>query len=359
MFLRAIYCLAACLLIGVEQQAQADLDSTIPVVDMRDFYNPTTKQQFVDQVSQALHEVGFFAVVNPDIDQEALEKGYAASRFFFNSPLALKNEIHDPALNGQRGYVHSEKAQGYKAKDHKEFIHIGKNQNLWPAWMDLKTPMEGLMAALDKQAESLERAFALAIGEEEEFFVKMTREGECLLRTLHYPANPAEGVFWAAKHTDIDLFTILPVASEEGLQIFHEGKWINVVVPPNAFIVNGGDKMQNLTNGFFKSALHQVVSKPNCERFSIVYFIHQRLDDPCDPTAKCIAMTGGVQRYPNATSLELLACRLRELGLASPSLLEFESKCGIMDRVKALVDAGVAAPPVQLTYDIWMKSQSK
>lgn len=343
----------------VNAQGNTGFQSTIPVVDMKEFYNPATKQKFVDQVAKALHEVGFFAVINPEIDMKALEQAYQASQTFFSSSDARKNEIYKPSLNGQRGYVPSETAQGQRAKDFKEFVHVGRTANLWPQWMDLKNPMEGLISTLDHHSEALQRAFAIAIGENEDYFIKITKQGECLLRALHYPKNPSPGTFWAAKHTDIDLFTILPMATEEGLQVFHNGTWIDVKVPPNAFIVNCGDKLQNLTNGYFKSSLHQVVSKPNVERYSIVYFVHPRDGDAVDPTAKSIALTGGVQRYPQATSLELLASRLRELGLASPELLKFERDSGIMKRIQVLVEANTAAAPVKLTYDLWLKNQSQ
>lgn len=331
--------------------------ATIPVVDMNDYNNPKTKQKFIDAVAKALHEVGFFAVINPGIDQEALDEAYSASYQFFQGALEEKNEIFAPHLHGQRGFFPSETAQGFKEKDYKEFVHIGKKGNLWPSWMELKDPMETLMRVLDHHSEALQRAMALAIGESEDFLVEMTREGECLLRLLYYPRNPAPGTYWAAKHTDIDLFTILPMATEEGLQIFHDGKWIDVKVPPNAFIVNGGDKLQNLTNGYFKSSLHQVVSKPDIERYSIVYFVHPRNEDCMDPTPSCIAMTGGVKRYPDATSFELLATRLRELGLAGPDLVQWEQECGIMDRIKELVESGNAAEPVKKTYMLWSGSQ--
>lgn len=362
MLLRMICCLTFCLFMSasphIEAKEESTFPSTIPVVDMNEYNDITTKQTFVDKVAQALHEVGFFAVINSNIDMAALERAYQASQDFFNSPIERKNEIYDPKLNGQRGYVPGETAQGYKAKDFKEFVHIGRKDNLWPLWMELQEPMEELIATLDHDSEILQKVFALAIGEEEDFFIKMTKSGECLLRALHYPKNPSPGLFWAAKHTDIDLFSILPMATEDGLQIFHEGTWINVRVPPNALIINGGDKLQNLTNGYFKSCLHQVVSKPNVERYSIVYFIHPRNQDSMSPTEHCITLTGGVQRYPQATRLELLACRLRELGLASPALLEYEKESGIMERITKLVEEGIAAEPVQLTYALWLKGQS-
>ncbi len=347
----AALALGTCL--GFCEKTSEAFESTIPVVDLNDFYNPETKQAFVDEVAKALHEVGFFAVINPNIEITTLLNAYKASQDFFAHSTEDKEQIFNAALNGQRGYVPSEIPQGGKAKDTKEFLHVGKSNNLWPSWMDLQNPLEKLMTSLDEHGYVLQKAFALAIGESEDYFTEMTRTGECLLRALHYPAGPVPGTVWAGAHTDIDFFTILPMATEEGLQVLHDGRWIEVKVPANAFIVNCGDKLQNLTNGYFKSSVHRVEAKPDTERYSIVYFIHPRDDDSMEPTLKSIQMTGGVQRYPKATSLELLASRLRELGLASPGLLELEKNSGVLDRIKELVDAGVAADPVQKTYTIW------
>ncbi|MBX9924639.1 MAG: hypothetical protein K2Y01_11080 [Rhabdochlamydiaceae bacterium] len=344
---------------AIETCNAQDFESTIPVVDMNDFYKPETKQKFIDQMAKAMHEVGFFAVRNPHVNAQTLINAYDASKEFFSKPISLKQEIFDPSLNGQRGYVPGETAQGFQQKDCKEFLHIGKKNNLWPSWMDLHNPLNKLLAALDEHGYVLQKAMALAIGEEEDYFVRMTTSGECLLRSLHYPAGPVPGTVWAAQHTDIDLFTILPMATEEGLQVFHQGQWIDVKVPEDAFIVNCGDKLQNLTNGYFKSSLHRVVAKPHTERYSIVYFIHPRDDDAMDPTKHCIDLTGGVCQYPKASSLELLASRLRELGLASPSLLELEKNSGILERIQELVEAGVAAEPVEKTYSIWKKNQQE
>lgn len=352
MFTRYFASLMLCLSI----LGATEFDSTIPVIDMNDFFNPETKQKFVDEVSSALHEVGFFAVINTNVDQESLDEAYSASMDFFSSPIEMKNEIHDPNSNGQRGYVHSETAQGFSKKDFKEHIHIANTNNLWPQWMDLKTPSETLRNQLDEQAQVLQKAFALAIGEDENYLIDMTRNGTSLLRLLHYPANPTDGRLWAAQHTDIDLFTILPVSTEEGLQIYNNGRWIDVKVPAHSFIVNGGDMLQNLTNGYFKSSLHQVVAKPDVERYAIVYFIHPKNDDPMGPTEKSITLTDGIKRYPTATRLELLSSRLRELKLAKPELLQFEKDSHVMDRIEALVAEGVAADPVIKTYEIWKKT---
>lgn len=343
----------------IQIQPEIAFPSTIPVVDMKDFENIETRQKFIDEMSKALHDVGFFAVINPGVDVEALKEGYNAIQQFFQASAEEKYQIFDPKLNGQRGYVPSETAQGQIRKDFKEFIHIGKSNNLWPAWMDLQSPMENLLVNLDKHSHVLQEALSLALGQDINFLKNMTTHGESLLRALHYPANPAPGQFWAAPHTDIVLFTILPMATEEGLQIYHQGNWIDVRVPPDAFIVNGGDMLENMTNGHFKSCVHRVVSKPNLERYSIVYFIHPRDMDAMDPLEHCIEITGGIAQFPKATRLDMLAHRLVELGLASQELKNFDATSGYMERIETLVLSGHAAPPVLKTYRLWQELKNK
>lgn len=354
----------SCLLFSFGSLANAATDTTtlaptIPIVDLQDFYRSETKQKFIDDIVKALNEVGFFALVNTDVDIDVIDKSYESCREYFGDTMEHKLTICKPELNGQRGYVGNEIAQGNTVKDLKEFVHIGRERNYWPEWMDFQTPMENLLKTMDVYSEILQRAFALGIGEDEDFFIEMTRNGDCLLRASHYPAPSQEGQMWCAPHTDIDFFTILPFSTEEGLQLFHNGEWIDVRVPANAFIINGGDKMQNLTNGYYKSCFHRVVSKSNAERFSVVYFIHPRLEDSNSPREKSIALTGGVKRYPDATSFEILTRRLVEIGLASPELIKIDQESDYIYRVRDLVESGVASEPVKLTYSIWLRDQDK
>jgi hypothetical protein len=149
------------------------------------------------------------------------------------------------------------------------------------------------------------------------------------------------------------------MSTEEGLEVLHEGKWIRVKVPKDAFIINCGDMLENLSNGYFKSSVHRVVSQPNKERFSIVYFVHPKYGDRLDPLASCIRLTGGVQRFPDAAGLDMLAHRLVEIGLASEELKAFDAQSGYMEKIEDLVAKGVASPAVEKTHSVWQKIKSK
>src|SRR5690606_27127120 len=157
---------------------------------------------------------------------------------------------------------------------------------------------------------------------------------------------------------DIDLFTILPRATAEGLQLQNaNGEWIDVVVPDNAIIINAGDMLQNITNGLYKSARHRVINKnPSSERYSMVAFIHPRPSDRMDPLPNYIAAVGS-RKFGNLTAQELLFERLIELGIHSPALLEQFAKSGAPERLlevnraspkalQALKDANLASPTI-------------
>jgi isopenicillin N synthase-like dioxygenase len=324
----------------------AGFDATIPVLDMDEYFNPETKQAFVKKLYDALKNVGFFAVVNSGVDVQILDRGYQACFDFFALPQATKMALFDPAASGQRGYVPGESPKGQSRRDFKEFYHVGREldeqqqtrlnfwKNIWPQEFNLKDPLFALFKALEEYMVPLEQAMAEAIGEPSDLFSHMTKEGDVLLRAIHYPATPPKNTLWAAEHTDIDLFTILPRATAQGLQLRNaDGEWIDVKVPEHAFIVNAGD---------IHSGRHRVVAKNDgYERYSVVFFVHPRSEDRLDPLPSCIARTGGIRRYANANRLELLEERLVDLGLASYPMMKHLADSGLMER---LIEVGRASP---------------
>ena len=343
--------------VNLELPLQSQKKFEMPVIDMNEYRDPRKFDQFVNKVSEALHDVGFFAVVNPGVDIPALTKGYNEIIQFFRQPMEEKKRLFHPETNGQRGYVPSETAQGFAKMDCKEFLHVGPYNNQWAEGMEtLKESTETLYNLLRQHTKILGEAISLAMGKEADFINKLTDGGDSLLRAIHYFKNPGDAP-WAAEHTDIDLFTILPMATEKGLQVWYKDHWIDAPVLKDAFIVNAGDMLENLSNGYFKSARHRVVSNDaELERFSIVLFMHAKWDDKLDPQPETLARTGGVRHFPVATEGDLLARRLCEIGLASDKIRKYDSQSGLMDRIQKLVEAGVAANAVKKTWVVYKKS---
>jgi isopenicillin N synthase-like dioxygenase len=86
------------------------------------------------------------------------------------------------------------------------------------------------------------------------------------LRLNYYPPLPdGDGTARAGRllgHEDIDLFTLLPAPTVEGLQVLNRaGKWVRLHAPPGAIILNTGDYLQRLSNDILPSTTHRV-SRP-------------------------------------------------------------------------------------------------
>ena len=97
-----------------------------------------------------------------------------------------------------------------------------------------------------------------------------------------------------------------------------DGNWLPVVTPKGCIIVDSGDMLQNLTNGFYKATTHRVVN-PNdsrSRRFSMPFFVHARSEVPLNPLTSCVEKTGGEQKFPDITAGEYLHQRLKEIGLS-------------------------------------------
>ncbi len=60
-------------------------------------------------------------------------------------------------------------------------------------------------------------------------------------------------------HEDIDLFTLLPAPTVEGLEALHRnGKWVRLRAPEGSIIVNTGDYLARISNDILPSTTHRV-----------------------------------------------------------------------------------------------------
>ncbi len=347
------------------------LDLRIPVVDMQDYYDEGRREQFLDTLYDAMRTVGFFAVRHTGVDAAVVQQAYLQAEMFFKQELEEKKLSFVPELHGQRGFVPGEVAKGNAQKDRKEFYHVARStaypENIWPRQAGFKEALTLLYDELERYSVPLLQAIVATINQRSsmqldlDFLNKMTKNGASLLRALYYPAleqdemDLSQPLYWAAAHTDIDFLAVLPYATAKGLQVEMNGQWLNVVVPEDAFVINVGDMLENISNGLFVSARHRVVAQEaDQDRFSMVLFVHPYDRAPLDPLAACIELTGGRQIYAPGTREEFLWERLLELNIA-PDVLEPYSKTGHVERqalyhrespqvVDLLVQHGLASP---------------
>ncbi|ASC71606.1 Isopenicillin N synthase [Halomicronema hongdechloris C2206] len=305
--------------------------STIPCLDLQDYRAEATTADFVDALGQALAEVGFFVLANPGIDAQLIASAYEMTQRFFELPLQTKLQYEHPDMKGQGGFTRfgREHAKDCLLPDLKEFWHVNRcdleSANApWPAEVPgFRPAMISLYGQLDACAAQLLEVCALYLGQSRTWLQDMVIGGKTVLRLAHYPPVPAAappGSLRAAPHEDINFITLLCEATAPGLEIHsRDGRWLPVQAAPGQIIVDTGDMLQNLTNGWLKSTTHRVVNGPESGqgRLSMPFFVHPRPQVDLSPQPDCVARTGGRERFPRWTAAAYLNQRLQQIGLAA------------------------------------------
>ncbi|MFN3371829.1 MAG: isopenicillin N synthase family dioxygenase [Sphingomonadaceae bacterium] len=284
-------------------------------------------------LGDSFRRTGFAVVKGHGIDEGLIAAAWAEAARFFALPEAVKRRYHVPGGAGQRGYTPFgiETAKGAAVHDLKEFWHVGRDlpeghphaaimaPNLWP---DAERPafrptFQALFAALEGVGARILKAIAVHLGQPAHFFVEPVRDGNSILRLLHYPPLPEgapEGAVRAAAHQDINVITLLLGAEEAGLQLLaRDGRWLEVPAPPGSLVVNVGDMLERQTGGVLPSTTHRVVNPPaeraHVARYSMPFFLHYRPDWLIEPFTPNPAM-------PPITAHDFLLQRLAEIRLA-------------------------------------------
>lgn len=310
----------------------------IPSVDLRDFLSgdPERKQKFVNEIGKAYEDIGFVALKGHFLDDKLVDELYAEVKNFFSLPLEVKEKYEIPGIGGQRGYVSfgKEHAKGRKAGDLKEFWHFGqyldedsKRNGEYPDNVEVKElPKFNKVGKeayqmLEKTGVYVLRALALYLGLDEFYFDQYAKEGNSILRPIHYPPiteEPKDAVR-AAAHGDINLITLLMGAQGKGLQVQnHNGEWIDAIAEPDELVINVGDMLSRHTNNRLKSTIHQVVNPPRelwgTSRYSIPFFMHPVSEMKLDCLENCID-ENHPKLYDDITAGDFLHERLVDLGL--------------------------------------------
>lgn len=310
---------------------------TVPLVDLHDYTagGPEQKAAFVNALGEALKTFGFVRVKNHGVEPSAIAKGYEQFQKLFALDLETKKK-YEVDKAGQRGYVSfgKEHAKNQKVGDLKEFWHTGQElpaghalmpiygPNIWPTEVpEVKPAALELFRALERSALVILEALATYFKIPTNSFEHMVRDGNSILRAIHYPPLlPGDDprAVRAAAHEDINLITLLCEARGSGLEILtREGAWLPVDTLQGQIVVDAGDALARVTNGVIPSTTHRVVNPPgdkNESRYSMPFFVHPQPGCVLECLPNC-ATAENPRKYEPITAGEFLNQRLREIGL--------------------------------------------
>jgi isopenicillin N synthase-like dioxygenase len=312
-----------------------DTTRKVPELSLLSYVNgsESEKAKFVKDLFNGIKDYGFIILTDHTMTEEVIQKGYAASRAFFALPQEEKDATISSAGAGQRGYTPfgTEHAKDNPYKDLKEFYHVGREVeeghifrkyypgNIFPNQVEnFKEDMINIYDQLDRTSEILLEALGKALDVSNDYFYKMIKTGNSVLRAIHYPPvgeAPPEGSIRAAAHGDINLITILMGATASGLQLQdRDGTWLDVNSKEGQLVVDAGDMLSRITNDLIPATIHRVINPKDSTsaRFSMPFFVHPHPEAMLECIPSCV---GDGAKYPPISSHDCLTKRLIEIGL--------------------------------------------
>jgi len=272
-----------------------------------DYRAPDAAKKF----TESLHRTGFGVLTNHPLSQSTLETIYKEWYDFFQTDAKNKYDFDREKMDGYFSPSISETAKGQTKRDLKEFYHIYPTGR-YPAEVSdaarkyyddgARLAAELLQWVEDHSPAEVKAKYSMPLSD------MITDSDLTLLRVLHYPplrGDEEPDAVRAAAHGDINLLTLLPAATQAGLQV--QGKddaWHDVPCDFGMLIVNIGDMLDEASAGYYPSTIHRVLNPTGEEakksRISLPLFLHPRAD---------------VVLSERHTSGSYLQERLRELGV--------------------------------------------
>jgi isopenicillin N synthase-like dioxygenase len=252
----------------------------LPVVD---FQSPTAAADFC----QSLHDTGFGILRNHPLDQTLVEGIYAEWLDFFKSDAKYAYPQDPVKLDGYFSPTVSETAKNHTVRDLKEFFHIypwgrypaevsDAARRCYQTGSALAVTLLGWVEA--HSPAEVKARYSMPLPD------MLNDSDHTLLRVLHYPpltGSEPPGAMRAAAHGDINLLTILPAATEPGLQVLGKDQaWHDVPCDFGLLIVNIGDMLQEASGHYYPSTVHRVLNPVGAaatkSRISLPLFLHPR-----------------------------------------------------------------------------------
>ncbi|KAI8965580.1 putative hyoscyamine 6-dioxygenase [Daldinia sp. FL1419] len=271
--------------------------SKIPIIDLSQANDKSTKLDLLNSLRHALLEVGFLYVSNHGVPASIVDALVNALPELFEldqdvkASVALENSPHFLGYSG----VGSENTGG-KEDRREQFEFATELTATWRPGLPLYERLQGpnqwpegrpelrstvgsyireLTALGERFLDLVAEALLLRPGAFEPFLSDQHR-----LKLVHYPAlengDPTSSRQGVGPHKDSSgWWTFLLQASPpevKGLQVLNKaGDWIDVPVVPGTFVVNIGQAFEVVTNGICKATTHRVLSGPH-ERYSVPFF---------------------------------------------------------------------------------------
>ncbi|WVZ82790.1 hypothetical protein U9M48_030015 [Paspalum notatum var. saurae] len=309
--------------------AAASMPEPIPIVDLSRLSAAAADGAGADEdevakLLSALQNWGLFLAVGHGVDPGLLAEVMEVTRGFFNLPPEEKQKYSN-LVDGKEfrfeGYgddIVLSEDQILDWGDRLYLIVEPESQvahGLWPA----QPPgFGGVLREYTARCRGIAgvvlASLARLLGLHERRFAGMMDEGLAMThaRFNYYPRCPQpDRVFGLKPHSDASVITVVLIDDAvAGLQVQKPnddgGVWYDVPIVPNALLVNVGDAIEIMSNGFFTSPMHRAVTNAERDRVSLAMFYTLDPEKEIEPLPELVD-DKRPRRYGKTTTKQYLA----------------------------------------------------
>ena len=246
---------------------------------------------FAEDLRRICHEVGFLTLVDHGIEQEFLDRYFAALAEFFALPEETKAVIDKKNSRYFRGWERVGAELTGNRVDYREQLDLSTENPPYdeaaePPYLRLDGPNQWLpnevlpgfqelvsdyFARLGALADELMQILALGLSLPADTFARVFGERPmAFAKLISYPPTPP-GEMGVNEHHDAGFLTILAQNGVAGLQAESaDGQWIDVPPERGTFVINLGEMLQSMTGNYYVATNHRVITEE--ARFSAAYF---------------------------------------------------------------------------------------
>lgn len=283
--------------------ASTDAFTAIPEVDLSRWHGDHDERAaLAGDVRRICHEVGFFQLVGHGVPSEFRARYFALLEAFFALPEEVKAGIDKRRSRHFRGWERVGAELTDNRPDHREQLDVSTENapyppdaeppylrldgpNQWlpdPVLRGFREAVEELFDRMGAVADELMEVLSVGLGLDAGHLRAVFGERPLsFAKLISYPPTPP-GEAGVNAHHDAGFLTLLLQHGVEGLQALNSaGEWIDVPPRHDAFVVNLGEMLQEMTGNYFVATTHRVIARR--ARFSSGYFHGPDLRTRLDP----------------------------------------------------------------------------
>ncbi|KAJ8074632.1 hypothetical protein PM082_022210 [Marasmius tenuissimus] len=291
--------------------------ANLAIIDLSKAATPEGRQELAIQVSDAMHEQGFFYIVNHGYTQSQTNRIFSiANRTFDGVSPEEKKLFTGESESAYEGY---KPKQAWKiqngVRDQIEHYNINRDVHRHDHPEAIRPYLDELQGFAHYNHHNILvpilKLLALGLELPEDILVAQhdfNSPGESSVRFMkYYPRSDVEEEqtkqVWLKGHKDIGSITILWSQPVGGLQILSpDGKWRWVKHMENALVINAGNAIEFLCGGYYPGTRHRVIQPPedqrNCPRLGVFYFAMANDDVKLKPhTESPVLAREGIKKF--------------------------------------------------------------